>query len=453
MENNMNKITQKRFDAYLNYIRHPFLQYIGKEIEWYENKGEYLWATIILDFKDNNYSAVIFGRDENKQVRCIKVTTSLKTIELARVWISEEVSKIEKLDKKVYPQGESKKGVDLFKPIVKESKEHPYFKILNEDSAHEPAKILISEIMHNFFDIDGNFVQQFQTTGFDARIWELYLFSYFKEIKLNINKDHHAPDFLLSDIETTVSVEATIVGRKTCVSNVKPELYTKDEKVIKDELMNKIPIMYGSPLYSKLKHKDNRGLHYWEYQHTENKPFVIAIADFHDDSSAWTMLGLIEYLYACRVSINKKNGNIIFEKIDKHVYEKKVIPSGFFYQKDSENVSAILYSNAGTIAKFNRLGKQCGFDENNIIMIRNAEVWTNDFDKTGTKRISYKVTERSEETWSDGIIIFHNPNAKQPLSKDFFKNSAQFFYEHRQILAIIPEGFSINSSTIICKGY
>ena len=35
--------------------------------------------------------------------------------------------------------------------------------------------------MHYFQDVDGNFVQQFQSTGFDARLWELYLYALFTE--------------------------------------------------------------------------------------------------------------------------------------------------------------------------------------------------------------------------------------------------------------------------------
>jgi hypothetical protein len=36
-------------------------------------------------------------------------------------------------------------------------------------------------MMHWYEDPDGNFIEQFQTTGFDARLWELYLFAMFCE--------------------------------------------------------------------------------------------------------------------------------------------------------------------------------------------------------------------------------------------------------------------------------
>ncbi len=39
--------------------------------------------------------------------------------------------------------------------------------------------------MPHFIDIDGNFVQQFQSTGFDSGLWELYLYTYFSEEELS----------------------------------------------------------------------------------------------------------------------------------------------------------------------------------------------------------------------------------------------------------------------------
>jgi len=37
-------------------------------------------------------------------------------------------------------------------------------------------------MMRFYEDTDGNFVEQFQTTAFDACIWELYLFATFTEL-------------------------------------------------------------------------------------------------------------------------------------------------------------------------------------------------------------------------------------------------------------------------------
>lgn len=50
-------------------------------------------------------------------------------------------------------------------------------------------------MMRWYEDADGNFVEQFQTTGFDARVWELYLFATLSEVGYVIDRPHPAPDF------------------------------------------------------------------------------------------------------------------------------------------------------------------------------------------------------------------------------------------------------------------
>jgi hypothetical protein len=66
------------------------------------------------------------------------------------------------------------------------------------------------------------------------------------------------------------------------------------------------------------------------------------------------------------------NGKLVIvpQKIDCHKVGKKTIPSGFFFQPNSEYVSAVLFSASGTISKFNRIGRQAGFAAKDIIMIR-----------------------------------------------------------------------------------
>ena len=44
-----------------------------------------------------------------------------------------------------------------------------------------------------------------------------------------------------------------------------------------------------------------------------------------------------------------------------HVFGGKTVPTGFFDLPGSENISAVLFSNAGTLAKFDRIGVTAGF--------------------------------------------------------------------------------------------
>lgn len=63
---------------------------------------------------------------------------------------------------------------DLFEPIVPEDRLHLSFKSLRGSSKHVGARALMNSLFAEFKDSDGNFVEQFQTTAFDARFFELY---------------------------------------------------------------------------------------------------------------------------------------------------------------------------------------------------------------------------------------------------------------------------------------
>lgn len=66
--------------------------------------------------------------------------------------------------------------------------------------------------MHWYEDADGNFGEQFQTTGFDARIWELYLFAALSEAGYIIDKSAPAQDFAAVGPLGEFLVEATTVN-------------------------------------------------------------------------------------------------------------------------------------------------------------------------------------------------------------------------------------------------
>jgi len=453
----MKRISRKRFDAYVDFSRNPLVFGFSEEIRWYENESKTLFGVIALDYTDRDYTAIILGRDEIGRIRCFNLQISFSDIEKAEYWLFESVNRLEESGEFAFPQGDQRKKCDLFKPVVDVSRMDTSFNLLNTHPTHMAAKSLISEIMPHFFDIDGNFVEQFQTNGFDSRLWELYLFCYFNEEQLIINRDYFAPDFFLSDGTVEVGVEAVIVGRKT--NNISYDQKSKFDLNVKEELVNRMPIKFGSPLYSKLTHTNKKtGAHYWDYSHTKGKPFVIAIADFHGDHSmTWSHPALLTYLYGYTYSHTyDENGNLIVipKKVERHIDGTKDIPSGFFFQENAENISAILTSTSGTISKFSRIGKQCGFDENNITMIRYGTCYDHDPNASEPQIFKYLVTEECNETWGEGVSIYHNPVAKYPLSTDYFQNAAQFFFKDGFIISQMPEFFPYASFTdlIMRKG-
>ncbi|MCK9375195.1 MAG: hypothetical protein M0P73_03480 [Syntrophobacterales bacterium] len=309
----------------------------------------------------------------------------------------------------------------LFNLVVEPGKVHPNFEALRTSNAGEPARKMLDEIYQDFEDPDGNFLEQFQTTGFDQRYFEIYLYAYFCRSGYKVRRPHPNPDFLVTREEVTVAVEATTVnpptsgalaslGRK--VKELSPEEY-------QDYVDNELAIRFGSPLFSKLQKR------YWELDQCRNMPFVIAIEAFHDDESLiFTDESLTKYAYGISHSARwDKSGalRIDYAPVKEHKVGDKVITSNFFAQPDTENISAILFTNSGTQAKFDRMGYQQGFGCDTIDMRREGFCFNPDPKAMDSTFFSYNLDESPfVETWGQGLVILHNPKCLHPLPRIFF---------------------------------
>jgi hypothetical protein len=420
------KISKQLFDSYVFSSRHPNAVFFAQELQWYANSSETILGVITLDTIDNDFAAVMLGRDEIGRFRAFNLETSFVKIEDAILWLKNTMKWYTSLGKTVFPQGDPSKEYKIFDTKIPKEKQHPSFVRLNNDDSYIPAKKIINNIMPYFIDIDGNFIEQFQTTGFDSRIWELYLFSYFVEDYFVIDRRFNRPDFILSKYGEKIAVEAVIVGRK----NNHPKYVQLDTEeyfrkvLLFKETTDEMAIKFGSPLFSKVSKK------YWELEHVQGIPFVIAIADFHDDfSMIWSHNSLLKYLYGYehKYYYDKKGMLVISpEKIKNHI-GSKIIPSGFFNQPNTENISGILFSSSGTISKFSRMAIQAGFGVKGIKTYRHGFSYNRDPNASKPNIFQYEVTERSTETWAEGLDFYHNPNAKIPLNPDIFPTIAHHF--------------------------
>ena len=447
------EISKKRFQALAGQTRAADAHIFSDEIAWYSNEDESILGVILIDKVDNDFVSILLGRDENNFFRAFDLETSIETKKEAENWLFGAMKWQTSKGQKVFPQGIPHKGINLFEPIIPVKKQHAYFIALTKRKHFHSAKSIINALMPYYEDIDGNFVEQFQSTGFDSRLWELYLNTYFKEDNLNVSREHHAPDFIIHKYGIEVAIEAVIVGRKGELpklisdaddKNLFPKEHTP-ERII-SLLENEMPIRFGSPLFSKLEKK------YWNLPHVKGKALIFAIADFHEDvSMIWSSTALINYLYGYKHhALFDQNGNLMIkpEKIDIHKLGKKEIPSGYFFQEDAENISAVLFSASGTISKFNRIGRQAGFKDGKTMMIRIGTFHDHDPNATVPIPFKYIVDEKSNETWGEGISMFHNPNALHPVPEDIFPSIAHHHFSDGQIISNIPEFHPYGSYTL-----
>ena len=440
-------LDKKRFDAFVYQSRSPATAYICDELSWWVTPDESIIGVVILDTVDLDFLAIAFGRDEAGQFRAFDISESFSTVEDAQGWLHRTMRWHARDGAMTFPQGDVRKPIDFFEQVVPDEKLHPDFVILRDGTAHLPAREIIKMMAPHFKDIDGNFVEQFQTSGFDARLWELYLHAYFVEEELFFDRNQNAPDYIVKKYGYSVAIEAMIVGRK--VNN--PARYFKlDPKdVLKVDVLkeheNAMPIRFGSSLYSKLQKR------YWELPQIESLPLIFAIADFHDDQSmVWSSTALINYLYGVKHDYHHdENGKLIISpiSIETHRVGNKVIPSGFFFQPEAENVSAILFSASGTISKFNRMGRQAGFKHPDVRMMRLGSCYDHDENASLPKMFCYEIDETCSETWAEGLSIFHNPNAKHPVPEQLFPSAAHHQFIDNQIVSLLPEFHPYSSMT------
>lgn len=437
----MRKISKARFEA-LSYARLPLIKGFASEIEWFANEGNTILGTILADNIDHDFAAVVLGRDEVGIFRWIDGSTGIKSLDKARSSLIERMSFQSSTGAEEFPQGVVTRDKHLiFEPKVSEDKMLEDYKTLVGSEFFSPAKELIQEIAYSFEDPDGNYIEQFQSSGFNARLWELYLYALFHEMDFMINREFNAPDYVIEKSGSRLCIEAVTVNPSQHATNeIEPSTTEEMDRLLLDYM----PIKYGSPLYSKLQKK------YWEKEHVMGHPLLIAIHDFHQkDSMMWSRKALETYLFGARRTYSSTSKNTLCENmelVEEHHWNGKTIPSSFFSQPDSENISAIIHSNQATIGKFLRMGYLAEFGRQDLDIKFAGQAM---YDNNQIHRDFVKDVKpgQYEEYWKDSITIYHNPNALYPLDYNLFPNVAHIFFSGGEFKSLKPLCYIIGGRT------
>ena len=455
-------LTYARFNHYALGTRFSMARVMAEELSWWADKDERLIGLVFRDTTDDDYGWIMLARDRVGRFRSVKLEVSLRSEAYATVGLRDAIAYSIKHDNiaELGSQGdEPNEPFDVLRvpPGTDPEKLHPYFRELYERPGREPARAVVREIGPWLAPSDPHFVEEFQFRQFDQRLWELYLWAVFRELGFDV-KQLDAPDFLCRAPGIEFAVEATTVAPSQAGPlAAHPNPKTNEE--MKAFLADYMPIKYGSSLMSKVNKVDAQGKHYWEREETAGKPFVIAIADFHKraeidqpGSMTFTHSALWPYLYGQRVEWEMVDGELSVRAVknQSHSFGEKNIPSGFFDQPGTENVSAVLFSNAGTIAKFDRMGVVAGFSAKDHRYQRIGYRLNPDPNATQGIPFSEDVADPSYvEGWSDELQIFHNPNARIPLSHAWLTGLAQFYFSEGNQYSLIPDHHVWSSMTML----
>jgi len=442
----MKTLNTNKAKLLLLFTRDPRINSLHQELEYYSSDNDMQIGLILKDKVDETFHALLFDRNSRKKYCIVDWEIDLHTIQEARKVLEQKMNSYVRNDKIL---NENKPANDFFALKVKPEQQHPYFKMLiDKKGFFTAAKEVIEELSFHFEDRDGNFVEQFQSNnGFEARLWELYLWCYFREEGFNFCNQYAAPDFLINKGAEEVAIEAVHISRKQSLNEL-TTFPTQEEILYK--LENEIPLMYGSSLYSKLKHTyENKK--YWELPQVKDKPLIYAIADFHADMSmTWSFPGIISILYGIiqRQPVHNEDGTISIQNESGIVFQKNNINiKPLFLDDQFKHVSAVLFSPCGTLAKFNRMGVQAGLGNGTDKLYQIKMCYNSTPNAIYPDVIGAVVNEQSCETWSDGIQIYHNPFAEIKLNPNLFPHAGHNFYDGQFVRSLIPDNHIISTTT------
>ncbi len=444
----MTPISLIRFNAIAGYARLPMSQLFGVELAYFEVGGGAVVGMLLTDRSDGDFLGGVFARDERLRYRWSSQTDFFANREDAETALAQAMNAALQAPPEEHHQGDTTgPTVDFFMPVRQEAQLNPDFVRLRTEEVFSPAREIVEPMMRWYEDADGNFVEQFQTAGFDQRIWELYLFATLIELGYELDRAEAVPDFCARNLFGEFTLEAVTVGptRQGGVILPPPPIDTPEQQ--RAYLKEYMPIKFGSALYSKLRKE------YWKRPNVTKKPFLLAIADFSSPGSmVHTRSALELYLYGIEHDgHHDENGKLVItpRRIEEHRWGDKVIPSGFFDQPEAENVSAVFVNNSGTISKFNRMGLQGGFGSGKVLMMREGTAVDHDHDALEPKYFRAIVnSEGYTEQWIEGANIFHNPKALYPVPEEWFPGAAHHrILPNGQMLSTTPDFHPFGSIT------
>ncbi len=441
------EVSKARFDAFVGYCRRPEVASVAHEVAWLGADDNSVFAVMIVDL-DLEFSAIVFLPDLLGRFRWANQTGYFATAPEAGAALEGLLTTVLADVEEQRAQGdEAGDAADFFAPLVAEGRLHPNFKRVRDDRGQWSARELINVMMRWYADRDGNFIEQFQTNGFDARVWELYLWATLISLGYEVTQPVPSPDFVARCLEGSFAIEATTVNPTRDQSGVVvPSYKPESEGDLPGYVDHYLPIRFAGPLTSKLRKQ------YWERPGISEMPLVFAVQDFHADSSMTHSIGgLIAYLYGISIyDVVDSTGRTA--RIDTHTWGEKQVPSRFFELPDSENVSAVIFNSQGTLSKFSRMGVEAGFQRDDVKILHRGLMLVQSDEGIERRAFSGEVEPEYWEDWITGMEVFHNPLARRPLDPTWLPGAVHHFLTNEgDVQSLYPECHIAQARTVLIE--
>lgn len=312
----------------------------------------------------------------------------------------------------------------------------PEFQMLAGTVSHVPALIAAGECYLAMPRPDPNFVTDMQTANFASRLFELYLLACFREQGIRVRQDHPSPDFEIELDGATCWIEAvTANSPEPGARGIGPWVHAPEDA--HERLTGAPAERFAKTLRGKLQ----RG--YERLPHVAGRPFAIAIADFHESGSmVWSREALPTYLYGMKAYVEGEGAERRAAGMAiTHLTGRDRIPAGLFRDPAYAYISGVLFSNAATMSKFNRMGFLAGWRPPDLDMVRQGIL----FDRTpgavdpipfslSIASPEYEAMWPQGEAWCQELEFFHNPLATRPVPFDLIPGATHWFERNGEIV-------------------
>lgn len=321
----------------------------------------------------------------------------------------------------------------FFDSPLEDEKFHSKYKLLNNQVMLYGERKILEKWAAGFIDRDGKLLYELQTT-FHSTFWEFYIHQLLKNMEEEIDFSKHRPDFIVKNgdgsdkfyIEAVVS-EIKKTGRKEEDRNYS-DIELTETPIWKlqdfENIINEGIIRCSNAFQGKLKKYTSYIKEPWV---KTDVPYIIGMSSFsqlnYGLESHYSILALLYGFYLNQDGLSfSKRVSVVKQETGAE------LPLNIFDDETNSDISAVLFSSKVTLGKLTALAISNGYSSVNSVI--------NIYEDTDAPYFKMKpVTPENPELFSDGLFLFHNPKAKNPLNPQIFKDQGiiQVFKEKDHI--------------------
>ena len=297
--------------------------------------------------------------------------------------------------------------------------------------SHHPAAWVLNQLYLALPKPDQNWVSDCQTSNFHTRLWEAQLLASFREQGLHVSQPYDSPDFY---IENRRGSEAWIEA----VTANPPIAYNHFNAAPVAPPPSREEIFFGSGALRFAKTIGNKlDRRYNQLPHVSGKAFMLALADFQAPASmTWSREGLIGYLYGMGAERIEVDGQFRAVPMPReHLLGPSQFKTGLFSDDRHSELSALIFSNACSLAKLNRVAVSGRAAAPGLRYTRIGKFF--DRNPGALEGIPFCLDVASDEyrelwpqmyePWCAELEVFHNPFAQFPVPFELLPETTHWF--------------------------